>query len=160
MFGGIFDTKDEKIDTTTVHHINGLTKNKKPFFLFFYMEGCGPCNRMKIIWKKLKQLNPHLNKDKDNRFVMINYTAFSKLNGTGEQPSSFPTIRYVHGPTVESYDGEHDEQAMNAWIQSKNVIINSGSNKKGKTMHGGRKKRPNKKLRRTKKRDVSILFRK
>ena len=91
---------------------------------------------------------------------MINYTAFSKLNGTGEQPSSFPTIRYVHGPTVESYDGEHDEQAMNAWIQSKNVIINRGSNKKGKTMHGGRKKRPNKKLRRTKKRDVSILFRK
>jgi hypothetical protein len=159
MFGGIFDTKDVKVDNTTVNRINELTKHKKPFFLFFYMDGCGPCNRMKSIWKKLKQMNPRLSVDNDNRFMMINYIAFNKLNGTGEQPNSFPTIRYIHGKTVESYNGEHNEESMNIWITSKNIKQKLNSNKNNKTIRGGKKNKSIKKQTRTKKQDVSILFR-
>ncbi len=156
MFGGIFD--EPKIDTKTVEHINKNTNTGSPFFLFFYMDGCGPCKNMKKIWGKLKSINPN------KKLVIINHTAFSKLHGTGEHPTAFPTIRYIHGKTVDEYTGNHDVESMNTWIKSKNIKISNTHNSKIRHTMGGKRKRTNSKNNRTKKGkkdiSVSISFRK
>lgn len=103
---------------------------KKPgahTFILFYMEGCGPCNATRPEWAKLQNVlsNDFLKRD-DVAVVTIDQVLASKLENAGGEPNSFPTMRYIHGKTVENYEDasvpEEKDRTIDsfvAWIKAK-----------------------------------------
>lgn len=70
-------------------------KNNK-IFIFYYMEGCTPCNAVKPEWAKLHNVlsNKFLNRD-DIVIVSIDKDLFRHLKHLETEPKFYPTIRYI-----------------------------------------------------------------
>jgi thiol-disulfide isomerase/thioredoxin len=91
-----------------IDKLNKYLSNKDAkVFIFFYMEGCGPCNETRPEWSKLKNVlsNDFLNKE-DIVIVSIDKDLYSKLKNADKEPMSFPTIRFMTnaGKNVQTYE--------------------------------------------------------
>ena len=95
--------KSNLIDKLNKH----LTHRDDKIFILFYMEGCGPCNATRPEWSKLKNVlsNHFLNRD-DIVIGAIDKDLAGKLKNIGNEPNSFPTIRYMtnQGKINENYE--------------------------------------------------------
>lgn len=85
---------------------NYLSNKDAKIFIFFYMEGCGPCNETRPEWSKLKNV---LSKDLNNEniiIVSIDKDLYGKLKNANKEPMSFPTIRFMTnaGEKMETYE--------------------------------------------------------
>jgi len=84
-----------------------LSYKDAKIFIFFYMEGCGPCNETRPEWSKLKNVlsNDFLNKE-DIVIVSIDKDLYGKLKNANKEPMSFPTIRFMTnaGENVQTYE--------------------------------------------------------
>jgi thiol-disulfide isomerase/thioredoxin len=84
-----------------------LSKKDSKIFILFYMEGCGPCNETRPEWSKLKNVlsKPFLNQQ-DIVIVSVDKDLFGRLKHTKDEPTSFPTIRFMtnSGENIESYE--------------------------------------------------------
>lgn len=116
--------KSKLIDKLNKH----LTHRDDKIFILFYMEGCGPCNATRPEWSKLKNVlsNHFLNRD-DIVIVAIDKDLAGKLKNIGNEPNSFPTIRYMtnQGKINENYEDSNISKkdrtidSFVEWIQLK-----------------------------------------
>jgi thiol-disulfide isomerase/thioredoxin len=116
--------KSNLIDKLNKH----LTHRDDKIFILFYMEGCGPCNATRPEWSKLKNVlsNHFLNRD-DIVIVSIDKDLAGKLKNIGNEPNSFPTIRYMtnQGKINENYEDSNISKkdrtidSFVEWIQLK-----------------------------------------
>jgi thiol-disulfide isomerase/thioredoxin len=86
--------------------LNKQLSNKNGLvFILFYMEGCGPCNATRPEWAKLKNVLPkHILHNKNITIVSINHTLFGNLTHVKNEPTAFPTIRFIHRSIEENYE--------------------------------------------------------
>jgi len=94
--------------------------NKKPAFLFLYMDGCGPCERAKKGWA---HISDHLSDQERKRhhsvmIAQINQNLFSRLQSIGSQPRGFPTFRFIRGSHIEEYNGGREGKDLANWIRT------------------------------------------
>jgi hypothetical protein len=100
---------------------NVIQNGKNLVFILIYMDGCGPCNRVKPEWKKIKNIY----KDKEsykNIYIMdIERENQNKLS-LSDQPISYPTIKFItdNGSIEETYNQDRDVNSLVTWIKSKN----------------------------------------
>jgi thiol-disulfide isomerase/thioredoxin len=84
-----------------------LTNKYNKIFILIYMEGCGPCNETRPEWSKLKNVlsNDFLKKE-DIILVSIDKDLFGKLKNVGNEPTGFPTIRFITdvGRKTQTYE--------------------------------------------------------
>jgi thiol-disulfide isomerase/thioredoxin len=116
--------KSNLIDKLNKH----LTHRDDKIFILFYMEGCGPCNATRPEWSKLKNVlsNHFLNRD-DIVIGAIDKDLAGKLKNIGNEPNSFPTIRYMtnQGKINENYEDSNISKkdrtidSFVEWIQLK-----------------------------------------
>lgn len=125
---------------------NHFTDKDDKNFILFYMEGCGPCNATRPEWAKLKNVlsKKFLNRD-DIAIVTIDHELSSKLKNIGNEPNSFPTIKYVadEGKINENYEDSNISKkdrtidSFVEWIQEKtgdkNITRSSNHNLHNKT---------------------------
>jgi hypothetical protein len=132
-------------------------------FILFYMEGCGPCNATRPEWSKLKNVlsNNFLNRD-DIVIVSIDHELVGKLKNIGNEPNSFPTIRYMTnaGEINENYEDSNISKkdrtidSFVEWIELKSGETNITQSENNHAHSKSRKNRKYKKMpkiRRTKK---------
>jgi thiol-disulfide isomerase/thioredoxin len=130
-----------------------LTRKDDKIFIFYFMEGCGPCNATRPEWSKLKNV---LSNDFKNRedivIVSIDKDLAGKLKNIGEEPNSFPTIRFMKdaGRINENYedsDISNKDRSIDSFVQW--IKLKSGENNITKSENQQRKshKRGNLKLR-------------
>lgn len=133
-----------------------LTNPRASAFILFYMEGCGPCNETRPEWAKLKNVMPHSNDD-DVVIVAIDQTLFSKLKNAGNEPTGFPTMRYIanKGKINENYEDssiptkDRSIDSFVEWIHGHRHKhgLKSDRERTGRRMSGGRKRRHTKRRR-------------
>ena len=103
-----------------------LNKNKH-LFIFFYLDGCPPCNETKLEWDKFNSVN-----DLNDDVVVMRINQSLKDRVTKSQNDifvfkAFPHIIYVkkgHGYgddnlITEHYNGKRDFESFKRWIQEK-----------------------------------------
>ena len=97
-----------------------LTHKDDKIFIFYFMEGCTPCNATRPEWSKLQNVlsNDFLNRD-DIVIVSIDKDLAGKLKNIGEVPSSFPTIKFM------KHAGKINEDYEKSNISSKDRTIDS-----------------------------------
>ncbi len=137
-----------------------LTRKDDKIFILFYMEGCGPCNATRPEWSKLKNVlsNDFLNRD-DIVVVSIDHELVGKLKNIGNEPNSFPTIRYMTnaGEINENYEDsdiskkDRTIDSFVEWIQNKSGDTNLTQSVNHHPHLKSHKNRKYKKNRRTKK---------
>jgi hypothetical protein len=149
---------DEYVDidtpSKTSNKISELIKdieNDNDVFLFIFMQTCHPCKNAKPEWKKLKGLvHKGVVVALLNEKLLNNADSKKLLSLIGKEPSGFPTFKHIKGKRVEDYEGDRNEDALKAWVNSKSGSSNgSGSG----SMIGGKKQtiRNKRKLRKGKK---------
>jgi hypothetical protein len=91
-----------------IDKLNKYLSNKDAeIFIFFYMEGCGPCNETRPEWSKLKNvLSKDLLNNENIIIVSIDKDLYGKLKNANKEPMSFPTIRFMTnaGEKMETYE--------------------------------------------------------
>lgn len=123
------------------------TIGKKPIFVLFYMEGCGPCNATRPEWKKLDNI-----KDKIHKDILIADIDNSLLEQLNEYPSirnisGFPTMKFIKNKDeMSDYTGGRTVDDFVNWINSSlgsSSVATNKTNKtnKTKTFKGGRRRR-------------------
>ena len=134
------------IDKNNTDYINELIQSKKDIFLLIYMEGCGPCNKVRPEWKKIENIfNNKKNKNPNIVIADVETANMSKIHLTS-MPDSFPTIKYISngGKTEENYEKERDVTSLMEWINSKSKprstprYSNKKYTKKKSTQKGGK----------------------
>jgi thiol-disulfide isomerase/thioredoxin len=127
--------KPNLIDKLNKH----LTDKDNKIFILFYMEGCGPCNATRPEWSKLKNVisDGFLNRD-DIVIVEVDHELAGKLKNIGNEPNSFPTIRYLtnEGKINENYE-DSDISKKDRTIDSFVEWIQNKSGEKNITTSGG-----------------------
>lgn len=153
------------IDPTTKNTklFNQYTEEGKQIFVFFYLDGCGPCNATHPEWKKIENVLKDKYKNNDNIVIAdVDQELLKEIKYLTSQPKGFPTLRYISnkGKTSEDYedcpdlkDNEKDRKVDSfvKWINSK---IQTGGKKRKKTNKrqiNRRKTRSNQKKRTKKK---------
>lgn len=118
------DQRASKLIKKLNHH---LGKKNSATFILFYMEGCGPCNATRPEWHKLKNVVPD---HPDMSIVSIDHTLSKKVKDV-EEPSSFPTIRFMKGGKSETYEDspvpdtkDRSIDSFVEWIKSKISLSN------------------------------------
>jgi len=133
--------------TSAFKQLTDSLKNAKDTFLFFFMDGCGPCERTKESWAKLEKMLPStMLMGGGITVAMVNQVLFPSLVGVGETPIGFPTLRHVKAKgkgTVEYEDSgvsdsQRSSESLVKWIQN-GIKSQSGGTKKNTTL---RKKVP------------------
>lgn len=130
---------NKKLITELNHHI----KKKDPVFIFFYMEGCGPCNAARPEWKKIENILEDKYKDQENYIIVdIDQSLMDGIEGLKDTPNAFPTIRYMKGRNYTSYESNRDIDSFIKWIET-NINQKQLSTKQsgGKTKKRKRKSR-------------------
>lgn len=117
VFFDIGPTETKKLDT----FLRLASKPRAKLFLLFYMEGCGPCNQTRPLWKELEsdlprafQSTPHIliaSLDKDWEDQLKEHVRGPKL-------TAFPTMRYIYQGKSKDYTGERTTEALSDWILS------------------------------------------
>ena len=87
------DTTEE--NKKNLEELNRHLQEKKPIFLFIYMDGCGPCDSTKEEWEHIKDYVEEDVKKADVIVAQVNKNLFNKLDNVGPEPSGFPTLRYI-----------------------------------------------------------------
>ena len=135
------------IDKNNTDYMNELIKSKKDIFLLIYMEGCGPCNKVRPEWKKIENIfiNNNNNKKNKNPNIVIADVETANMNKIHltNMPDSFPTIKYISngGETEENYEKELDVSSLMEWINSKSKQFRPSKRKytkKKSTQKGGK----------------------
>jgi thiol-disulfide isomerase/thioredoxin len=111
-----------------INQLNKYIKDGKKVFILFYMEGCGPCGMTRPEWAKIENVlkNKYSNDiviaDVDHRLIHL-------LKNVGNDPTGFPTMRYIDNKQKIIEDYEDSDNVSNKdrkidsfveWIQSKN----------------------------------------
>jgi len=137
------------IDTNSINKAIELEKLKKYIkqnkhvFLFLFMDGCGHCVSTKESWKEIK--NKLDEKSKNNNSIIlseVNKDLYEPI--FGEEPSGFPTLRYIHGNTIEEYENDRSPESFVEWIENK-TNSNRGEKNRIKFMSKSRKYRKTRK---------------
>jgi thiol-disulfide isomerase/thioredoxin len=136
---------------------NHLTHKHDKIFIFYFMEGCGPCNATRPEWSKIKNVlkNDFLKRD-DIVIVSIDKDLAGKLKNIGNEPNSFPTIKFItkEGKINENYEDSNiskKDRTIDSFIEwiklktgenniTKSSIMNNKTNKKY-LKHGGTRKK-------------------
>jgi hypothetical protein len=134
----IYDSK-YKSDKKLTDLLNEyMSDNNKNLFIFFYMEGCGPCGQTKPEWKKIKNV---LSKKYDDNVVIvdIDQVLTNELKNLKSEPVAFPTIRFISngGKIQEDFEDsevENKERSIDAFVDWINL-------KSSQTQNGGKKRR-------------------
>lgn len=148
----VYDSKyDSKKGLTDLLNEYISDKNKK-LFVFFYMEGCGPCGQTKPEWKKIKNV---LSKKHDDNVVIvdIDQVLSNKIKNLKSEPVAFPTIRFISdgGKIQEDFEDsevENKERSIDAfvdWINLKSKQDQQGGKRRTKKIN--RRKRITRKKR-------------
>ena len=120
-------------------------------FVFYYLDGCGPCSALRPIWKQLSnQTNrPIIKKNatkkiyplQENDGIVvadINQTLFKNVASVKETaPTEFPTIRFIKNKntpleTKQEYNGTRDLKSLQDWIHLSSRSIFKTKQKKTK----------------------------
>jgi len=124
-----------------------ISDKKKKVFIFFYMEGCGPCGQTKPEWKKIKNV---LSKKYDDNIVVvdIDQVLTNHLNNLKSEPLAFPTIRFISesGKIQEDFEDsevENKERTIDAFVDWIKLKAGQGQNG-GKRIKMKRRTRKNK----------------
>jgi hypothetical protein len=98
------------------------------------MEGCGPCIAARPEWKKLENILKNYTNNNEVAIVDIDKDLIHKVKYIKNQPSGFPTIRYItnKGETIENFE-DSDIINKNRSIDSFVEWIKSKEQKGGKT---------------------------
>ena len=116
------ENNTEPNNITSIQKINNNIIRKKPVVIYFYMDGCPYCVTTTNEWN---QIPNHISREKlDDELlaIRINRLLFTSLNNVGQQPQSFPNIRYIHGNSITHYDKEGVERNapnLAKWIEDK-----------------------------------------
>ena len=111
------DTTEE--NKKNLDELNLHIQEKKPTFLFIYMDGCGPCDSTKEQWEHIKDYVEEDVKKADVIVAQVNKDLFKVLDNVGPEPSGFPTLRYIDDGTIEEYESGRSSQALAGWITGK-----------------------------------------
>jgi thiol-disulfide isomerase/thioredoxin len=119
-----YKNKDSTTGKNKVEILDDYMGNKKnKVFILFYMEGCGPCNATRPEWSKIENVlsKDFLNRD-DIIIVSMDHELANDLKNLSNQPSSFPTIRFMTngGKTVENYEDskiENKDRTIDSFIE-------------------------------------------
>ena len=84
-------------DPRKIKKLNQLMQDpKQNIFLFVYLEGCGPCNNTKQVWKNIPKYKSQMLYPNNTVVAKINQSVFDKLdNRLGESPRAFPAIYHI-----------------------------------------------------------------
>ncbi len=111
------DTTEE--NKKNLEELNRHLQEKKPTFLFIYMDGCGPCDSTKEQWEHIKDYVEEDVKKADVIVAQVNKNLFNKLDNVGPEPSGFPTLRYIDNGNIEEYESGRSSHALAGWITGK-----------------------------------------
>jgi len=94
----------------------------KPVVIFFHMNGCGYCIQAMPEWKKIPSISgiSMFDIEQSNASGLI-----AKYNVVG-----FPTLLFIHGNKVETYEGERTKESMEQWIRSRLTASSKGGRRK------------------------------
>jgi len=119
----------------------------KDIFVFFYLEGCGPCNATKPEWKKME--NVLSSKYKNNDHVILAEIDQSIMNDLHSikmiQPRGFPSIHHITRKGKEVNEYENDEKltikdrsvdSFVEWVETN--LLNMKKNRNHKKQKGGK----------------------
>ena len=124
------------IDKNNTDYMNELIRSKKDIFLLIYMDGCGPCNKVRPEWAKIENIfNNGKNKKNNPNIVIANVECENMKNiHLSRIPNSFPTIKYISSSddVEEDYDKERDVSSLIEWINSKSKPRFTRKQKSGK----------------------------
>jgi hypothetical protein len=133
----------------------GNKKNK--IFILIFMEGCGPCNATRPEWKKLKNIlsRDFLNK-KDVIIASIDDELAEKLKHLKQQPSGFPTMRFIEngGNSYENYEDSSistKDRTIDSFVEWIKLKTGENNISKAEEMKGGNKISRKNKNKKTKK---------
>jgi hypothetical protein len=114
-----------------------LTHKDDKIFILYFMEGCGPCNATRPEWSKLRNVlsKSFLNKE-DIVIVSIDKDLAGKLKNIGNEPNSFPTIRFMNnaGKINENYEDSNistKDRTIDSFIEW--IKLKTGENNITKT---------------------------
>jgi hypothetical protein len=116
------ENNTEPNNILSIQKINNNINRKKPIVLYFYMDDCPYCVTTTKEWN---QIPKHINReilDDELLAIRINQLLFTSLNNVGEQPRSFPNIRYINGNTITQYNKQgvdRNASDLAKWIEDK-----------------------------------------
>lgn len=123
------EVNKNNFDEELITEINkNLRNNNANIFLLIFMEGCGPCNSTRPEWYKLRNiLSNNILNDENILILSIDKDYFNKLKNLGNEPNSFPTIRYIKNSANinENYEDssiENKDRSIDSfilWIKNK-----------------------------------------
>jgi hypothetical protein len=129
-------------NSQNIPEINALN-NASRAYLLYYLQGCGPCNQVRPVWR---QLSKDVASDGDDSTILaeVNQEMFPHLQNTQhiqKRPFQFPTIRFVSfkgtpNEQVEEFTGDRDLSSFKNWI-AKHQKTNKKRKKKTKTKRNG-----------------------
>jgi hypothetical protein len=114
-------------NTNNIHKLNQHINDKSPIIIYFYMEHCPYCVTTTSEWN---QIPNHINSNNIQSNLLafrINHILYNLLKNVGDEPNSFPNIRYIDHNGIKYYDKEGIERnASNLakWIEEMNVKNN------------------------------------
>lgn len=134
-----------KNNKTRIQILNELIErspNNKVFILY-YMEGCGPCNKTRPEWEKIKNIFKKYHTTNDVAIVEIDHVLSGKIKNEKAEPNSFPTIRYItnKGANVENYEDStvvNKDRSIDSFVEWINIKTKGNQD-------GGKKALQNKK---------------
>lgn len=105
------------IETVNEH----LSNKDDKVFMLIYMEGCMPCNATRPEWTKIENVLSNDFLKNDNILVVsIDKDLVDKLKNYGQEPNSFPTIRFITnaGENIETYEDSEKPEKKDRTIDS------------------------------------------
>ena len=113
-----------------------LNNSNAKVFMLIYMEGCGPCNAVRPEWKKMQNILKNNKNNKDDIIIVdIDKDFIHKVKKVKDEPSGFPTIRYItnKGETVENYEDSNvsnKDRSIDSFIEWINLKTNENKSTK------------------------------
>ena len=117
-----YDASSSQLDNL----ISDINSNDE-LFILVYMDGCGPCNRMKPSWYNLEsQLKEQYQNRNDIAIIDVERTHLPKINEL-QDVEGFPTIKYMNKKKGknELYDGQRTTDELIKWIEQNIDHVNS-----------------------------------
>jgi thiol-disulfide isomerase/thioredoxin len=131
---------------TLIDELNKSIRDGKNVFILFYMIGCGPCEATRPEWSKIQNvLEDKYKTNNDVLVVDIEHSLIDKINNLQDEPSAFPTIRYIKGKKNNEYQNNRKIDDFVDWIEGE--LKQNGGYKKNKS----KKSKKSKKTKKTKK---------
>ena len=110
-----------------IDNLNSELNSDDEIFILIYMDGCGPCNRMKPSWYDLKpQLEEQYKNRDDIAIIDVERSNLPKINKL-QDIEGFPTIKYISNKKAknELYEGQRSTDEFIKWIEQNIDHVNS-----------------------------------